>query len=205
METNRPDRLVHERILWERGIRFIAGVDEAGRGPLAGPVVAAAVIFYPGENIPGVRDSKRLSADRRETLFPVIRLRAVAVAVESVSESDIDRINILQATYLAMRRAVANLAIQPEHILVDGRAIPDVPCPQTGIVHGDDRSLSIAAASIVAKVTRDRLMVQLDEQYPEYGFARHKGYGTRDHVLAIRRYGPCPVHRKSFSVQGWAL
>lgn len=203
MKMDGLNRLVYERELWSRGLRLVAGVDEAGRGPLAGPVVAAAVIFHPDQPIPSVRDSKKLTSVERETLFPIIFEQAAAVAVADVSENEIDRINILQATYTAMRRVLEKLALKPEHILVDGYPIPGILHPQTALVGGDDLSLSIGAASIVAKVTRDRLMLLYDSLYPQYGFARHKGYGTRDHVQAIRRHGPCPIHRRSFSMHGW--
>jgi ribonuclease HII len=201
MKTEETDRLQHERRLWSGGLRFVAGVDEAGRGPLAGPVVAAAVVFRPGENIAGVRDSKKLSPEQREALYPLILQRAAASAVEAVSEDEIDRINILQATYAAMRKAVSGLGIEPGHVLVDGYPIPGLPFPQTALVGGDDLSMTIGAASILAKVTRDRMMVEFDRLFPQYGFARHKGYGTREHVRALRQFGPCPIHRKSFTIK----
>jgi len=203
MKERETDRLQYERRLWSSGECFIAGVDEAGRGPLAGPVVAAAVVLRPEENIPGVRDSKKLSPRERETLCPLVMRHSLAVAVGTVPVDEIDQINILQATYRAMREALSRLGIEPTHVLVDGRAIPGLATPQTALVGGDDLSLSIGAASIVAKVTRDRLMADFDRLYPQYGFARHKGYGTREHVLALRTYGPCPIHRKSFVVKGW--
>jgi len=195
--------LIPERQLRERGVSPVAGVDEAGRGPLAGPVVAAAVIFPDDIFIPFVHDSKKLTPDRREALFTVIHEKARAVSVGIVSSGVIDAINILQATYRAMRRAVSGLRIMPSHVLVDGRDGPDFGCGFTPLIRGDRICFSIAAASIVAKVTRDRIMADYDRQYPAYGFARHKGYGTRDHVAAIRKHGPCPIHRRSFHAGGW--
>ena len=186
--------------LWGRGIRLIAGVDEAGRGPLAGPVVAAAVILYPGDSIEGVNDSKMLTESRRETLFSEITSRAVSIGTGIISEKEIDAINILQASLKAMSIAVSNLTVSPEYALIDGNKTPVLRCPGIPIIHGDSRSLSIAAASIIAKVTRDRLMRDLDSRYPQYGFAQHKGYGTRAHRQAIRDFGLCAIHRKSFQV-----
>jgi len=193
------DLLAHERALWERGVAHIAGVDEAGRGPLAGPVCAAAVILPVGCELAGVRDSKRLSPTRREELEPVIRSVAIAVGVGLVDVDVIDRINIYQASLKAMRLALADLAVEPEHVLVDGEVGPRSPFPETPIIGGDDSCLSIAAASIIAKVTRDRIMVEMDGRYPGYGFARHKGYGTPQHLAALGRLGPCPIHRRSFA------
>jgi len=197
------EMLRFEKALWEGGKRYIAGVDEAGRGPLAGPVVASAVIFPPDVSIAGIRDSKQLTPKRREELFREIQNRALAFATGIVSEKEIDRINILQATFKAMRMAIGSLSIRPEHVFIDGLPLPEKIYPQTPIVRGDRRSFSIAAASIVAKVTRDRMMVAYDEIYPQYGFARHKGYGTKQHVEAIRKYGLCEIHRKSFRIKGW--
>jgi len=186
-----------------RGARAVAGVDEAGRGPLAGPVVAAAVILDPDDPIAGVNDSKKLSPKRREALFAQIRTRARAVGVGIVPADEIDRAGILPATRRAMTEAVAALAaagdgIAADHLLIDALTLPDVPLPQDGIIRGDQKSASIAAASIVAKVTRDRLMAELDARHPGYGFLVHKGYPTRDHREAIRRLGPSAVHRRSF-------
>lgn len=195
--------LNNERLLWQKGVRAVAGVDEAGRGPLAGPVVAAAVIFRPDVLIAGVNDSKKLTARRRETCYEQILFEAEAIEVGLVSNQEIDEMNILRATHRAMIKAIRGLQIAPDHILVDGRGLPDPPIPQTAIIGGDAVCFSIAAASIVAKVTRDRLMTEYDVQYPEYGFAKHKGYGTKAHVEAIRKYGPSPLHRKSFHVHGW--
>jgi len=185
--------------LWEAGITRVAGVDEAGVGPLAGPVVAAAVVFAPGAALRGVDDSKRLTPTRRTALEAEIRALALGVGVGIVDVSDIDRLNIYRAALEAMRRAVLALPVSPDHVLVDARRIPDITAPQTALVHGDARSFSIAAASIVAKVTRDRLMHDLDARYPEYGFRDHMGYGTPQHLAAIDRHGPCPAHRRSFA------
>lgn len=176
----------------------MAGVDEAGRGPLAGPVVAAAVVFIRHEPLPGLNDSKRLSASQREALFFYIA-RSAIIGVGVASERVIDRINIFQATRTAMRQAVLNLSCTPQLVLADGRIRLDIPMEQRSLVRGDGKSASIAAASIVAKVHRDALMRHLDGQYPEYGFAQHKGYGTPDHLERLRRIGPSPVHRRSFS------
>lgn len=194
--------LRYERRLWETGISYVAGIDEAGRGPLAGPVVAAAVIFRPAVFIPGVNDSKKLSPRRREALYDRIMDTAVAVATGIVHEQEIDRINILKATHKAMRICVGTLDQKPEHLLIDGRGLPERFYPQTAIEGGDRCCFSIAAASIIAKVTRDRMMLEYDEMFPEYGFARHKGYGTRQHIEAIRLHGQCPIHRRSFHVKG---
>jgi len=179
------------------GHAIVCGVDEAGRGPWAGPVCAAAVILDV-HNIPfGLNDSKKLSEARRELLFPEI-MRAADVGVGLVSAQEIDQINILQATYLAMQRAVAGLRLKPTLALIDGNRAPILSCATQTIIGGDAKSLSIAAASIIAKVTRDRLMVNLHEAFPHYGFARHKGYGTAFHAAALAKHGPCTEHRKSF-------
>jgi ribonuclease HII len=191
-----------ERELWEKGVRRIAGVDEAGRGPLAGPVVAAAVILPQTVFLPGLDDSKKLSKGRRETLYDLIRSRAEAVSVGSADHAEIDRTNILRASLRAMRESIEGLPLQPDRVLVDGSHLPGSRFPERAIVDGDARSLSIAAASVIAKVTRDRLMVAYDKTYPEYGFARHKGYGTADHIAALRAVGPCPIHRRSFRIVG---
>ncbi len=188
-----------ERKLRARGIGPIAGVYEAGRGPLAGPVVAAAVILPEDLLISGLNDSKALSADRRETLFDRIGETALAVSVGRADSGEIDRLNILQATHLAMRRALETLSLLPERVLVDGNSLPNGPYPEIAVVDGDATSLSIAAASIVAKVTRDRLMAEYDRQFPGYGFSRHKGYGSADHLRALAERGPCPIHRQTFS------
>ena len=195
--------LKYERGLWEKGLQYVAGIDEAGRGPLAGPVVAAAVIFPSDVYIEGIDDSKKLSPHRREGLFEKIQDEAMAVATGIVSEREIDRINILQASFKAMRMAIGSLGIRPEHVLIDGQPLPEKFYPQTPIVGGDRKSFSVAAASIVAKVTRDRMMVAYDETYPQYGFAQHKGYGTKKHVQALLVHGPCEIHRRTFRIKGW--
>lgn len=189
----------HEGLAWRSGVSRIAGVDEAGRGPLAGPVVAAAVVVTPQHKIRGVADSKLLPPDKREALYAVIHERALAVGVAVVDHVTIDRINILQATRLAMAEALRQLAVAPELVITDYVALADLPCPQKNLVDGDARCASVAAASIVAKVTRDRLMLELDKAFPDYGFARHKGYATAEHLAALDRFGPCPVHRRSFA------
>ena len=178
---------------------WIAGVDEAGRGPLAGAVYAAAVILDPNHPIQGLKDSKKLSEKRREILFQEIteKSRSWAVAIASVEE--IDRLNILQATFLAMQRAVAGLSIAPTRVLVDGSMTPKLPYPVEAIIQGDATVEAISAASILAKVLRDRSMLELDQRHPNYGFAKHKGYGTKEHMIALQKHGPCPEHRRSFS------
>jgi ribonuclease HII len=179
------------------GHALICGIDEAGRGPWAGPVVASAVILN-RNNVPqGLNDSKKLNHEKREALFDPI-LNSADVGIGIISAAEIDDINILQATYLAMQRAVEKLTTLPDFALVDGNRAPPLPCKVQTIIKGDSLSLSIAAASIIAKVTRDRLMVDLDAQYPNYGFAKHKGYGTAVHAAALEKYGPCTEHRKSF-------
>lgn len=190
--------LQYEAGLHARGVRFVAGVDEAGRGPLAGPVVAAAVILPEGFFIPGVDDSKKLTAAKREALYGVILASAVAAGTGIVGHEEIDSINILQATFRAMHQALAALSVVPGHILVDGNRFSGTGIPFTTIVDGDALSHSIAAASIIAKVTRDRLLCDYDRLYPAYGFARHKGYGTAQHRAAIVAHGPCPIHRRTF-------
>jgi len=187
-----------EREAWRHGLRLVAGVDEAGRGPLAGPVAAAAVILNPARRIPGLRDSKLLTPGRRVHLEQAIRRRALGVGVAVVEAERIDAVNILEATRLAMAEAIRRLSRPPDLVLVDALAVPGLGCPQRAIVHGDRRSASIAAASIVAKVTRDALMADYDRLYPGYGFGDHKGYGTRAHREALARLGPCPLHRRSF-------
>jgi ribonuclease HII len=188
-----------ESALWQRGLPRIAGVDEAGRGCLAGPVVAAAVVLAPDARIDGLDDSKKLTPAAREVLFEAIVADALAVGIGQGSPAEIDTLNILNASLEAMRRAVQNLSLPPDHLLIDGnRPIADAPWSQDTIVKGDARSLSVAAASIVAKVTRDRLMVHLHDDYPEYGWAGHKGYPTASHYAALRTHGPSPHHRRSF-------
>ena len=177
---------------------YVCGIDEAGRGPLAGPVVSAAVILPKGMLIPYVNDSKKLTERRRELLYPEIMEKALAVGVGIVSPERIDEINILQATYEAMRQALSQLPVHPDVLLNDAVRIPGVDIPQVPIVKGDAKSISIACASVIAKVTRDRMMVEYDQLYPEYGFAGHKGYGSAAHMEALRQIGPCPIHRKTF-------
>lgn len=187
-----------ERRLRRQGLGRIAGVDEAGRGPLAGPVVAAAVIFPPGFADSRINDSKRLDARRREELVPVITGAAVSWAVAASSEAEIDALNILQATLRAMERAVASLQSVPDYVLVDGSIMPGVLVPGEAVIGGDGRVGCIAAASILAKVHRDRLMRAHHERWPVYGFDRNKGYGTPAHLAALTNHGPCPIHRRSF-------
>jgi ribonuclease HII len=184
---------------WRRGCARIAGVDESGRGPLAGPVVAAAVILDARTRIDGLDDCKRLPPEERERLFGVIALEALAVGVAEVDAATIDRINILAATRVAMGRALSSLGVDPELVLTDFVELAGLDCPQRNLVRGDQRSASIAAASIVAKVTRDRLMEAAGRQYPQYGFGQNKGYATPAHRAAIWQHGPCPLHRQSFA------
>jgi len=178
---------------------LVAGVDEAGRGPLAGPVVAAAVILDDCQPIAGLADSKKLSAARREALYDEIRAKALCCCIAQASVEEIDRLNILQATLLAMQRAVAGLRLKPGLVLVDGNRLPLLEMRAEAIVKGDAKVAAISAASILAKVTRDRGLEQLDRLHPQYGFARHKGYGTPEHLQALRVHGPCPEHRRSFA------
>lgn len=187
-----------ERVLWKSGIRAIAGVDEVGVGPLAGPVVAAAVVFPPNTELAGIDDSKQLDAEQRTKLAATIREFAIAIGIGSAEVGEIDHLNIYHAALLAMRRAVEALPLAPEHVLVDARVIPGVSVPQNCFNKGDGINFSIAAASIIAKTYRDRLMEDFEKEYPGYGFAQHKGYGTPEHQNAIRELGPCPIHRLSF-------
>ena len=183
---------------YAQGLQFICGVDEAGRGPLAGPVCAAAVILPPHIEIPGLNDSKKLTDKRRRELMPIIKEQAIAYGIAFADEKEIDDINILQATFLAMERAVSALSVKPEILLIDGNREKDFKIPVETIVKGDSRSASIAAASVLAKVTRDDYLLQMAQQYPEYGFDVHKGYGTKAHYAAIEKHGPCPIHRMTF-------
>lgn len=180
------------------GYNVIAGIDEAGRGPLAGPVVASAVVLPDKCRLMGINDSKKLTEIKRERLFPQIVENAVAIGVGIVDEQVIDEINILQATIQAMRKAIETLKINPDYILVDALVIPDIGIEQIAIEKGDSLSMSVATASIVAKVTRDRLMMEYDKKYPQYNFAKHKGYGTKEHIEAISKFGPCKIHRRTF-------
>ncbi len=202
VERQHPDA-AHEHKLHDLGFRLVAGIDEVGRGPLAGPVTAAAVVM-PGE-IPDtwfglIRDSKQMSSERREFAYEQIQYHALAVGVGAGSHAEIDEMGIVAATRLAMTRALDSLGVTPDHLLIDALTLPAVNVPQTPIVKGDAISISIAAASIVAKVTRDRLMAESYEpSHPGYGFARNKGYGTAEHMAALEKLGPCPIHRQSFA------
>jgi ribonuclease HII len=207
MSAKLSDRFEFERALWRQNLALVAGVDEAGRGPLAGPVVAAAAILpsrWAESGLPreldGLNDSKQLTAAQREKFFEFITgCGDIEFGIAEVDAAQIDEINILQATHRAMNDALAQLNPPPQHALVDGRAVKTMRVPQTAIVQGDARSYSIAAASVLAKVTRDRLMLEFHAQFPEYGFAEHKGYGTAKHLAAIAQFGACPIHRKSFA------
>ena len=198
MKENPVDLWRYEREAFAEGFAVVCGVDEAGRGPLAGPVCAAAVILPRETVIEGLNDSKKLTDQKRRALYDVITERAVAYGIAFASEQEIDEINILQATFLAMERAMQKLTVRPQLALIDGNRAKDFGLPVRTIVSGDALSASIAAASILAKVTRDRLMEELDGQYPQYGFAVHKSYGTKRHYEALRAFGPCPIHRRTF-------
>ena len=190
----------HELTLRDSGIFPVAGIDEAGRGPLAGSVVCAAVILPLEISLLGLDDSKKLSHRRREALYSeIIQNPAIRWSVVHISSKEIDRLNILRATHAGMRRAWEKLDPRPSHVLIDGLPVPDFPCAQTALVGGDGLSLSIAAASVIAKVERDRAMLEYDRLYPEYGFAKHKGYPTAEHFAKLRQHGPCPIHRRSFA------
>ena len=187
-----------ENTWFEKGVEIICGVDEAGRGPLAGPVCAAAVILPPNAEIPGLNDSKKLSDKKRRELFPIIKEQAIAYGIAFVDHQTIDEINILQATYMAMGQAIAQLSVKPDLALIDGNRAADFGVPTETVVHGDSLSASIAAASVLAKVSRDDYMLKMAEEYPQYGFEIHKGYGTKAHYAAITEYGTSPIHRMSF-------
>ena len=189
--------LDYDARFWKEGLS-VAGVDEAGRGPLAGPVVACAVVLPAWTSVPGLDDSKRLSPSRREELYDVVRKVASAVSVARAEPEEIDLLNIHNATLLAMKRALEGLDLRPDYVLVDGKFLPEVDLPGETVVGGDGRSACIAAASVVAKVERDRLMAEYDRIYPQYGFAKHKGYPTPEHLRALREHGPCPIHRRTF-------
>lgn len=197
-EERYKSMLIIEKEKTAEGYNLICGVDEAGRGPLAGAVYAAAVILPQGIVIPGLNDSKKISEKRRENLFEVIIEKAAAYSIASVDEKRIDEINILNATFEAMNKAVNSLSIQPDYVLIDGNRIKGMSIPHETVVKGDAKSASIAAASILAKVSRDRYITKLAEKYPEYGFEKHKGYGTAAHNEAILKYGPCEIHRRTF-------
>ncbi len=198
---NAEEKLSFERALLVKGIKYIAGVDEVGRGPLAGPVVCAAVVMPLSEEeiIVGVDDSKKLSAKKREQLAEEIKKRALAYTMVEVSEKEIDEINILQATRLGMKKALETLSIPPETVLTDGNMTLDISFPQQSVIHGDALSYSIGAASIIAKVYRDKLMDEYAKEYPQYAFESNKGYGTAAHIQAIKEYGLCPIHRRTFT------
>lgn len=198
-ESDELDLWYYERKAMANGCKVVAGVDEAGRGPLAGPVVAAAVILPPFCELDGVKDSKRLSPQQRDSAFRKIRELAVGIGIGIVEETDIDRLNILQATYRAMRGAISGLLRDVDFVLVDGFPILGYTQRQEGIVGGDGKSISIAAASVVAKVVRDRIMRLYDEYFPNYGFAKHKGYPTEEHIKMLSIHGVCEIHRRSFS------
>lgn len=187
-----------EQSFFDKGIQILCGVDEAGRGPLAGPVCAAAVILPPNAEIPGLNDSKKLTDKRRRELYPVIMEKAVAYGIGFADHNEIDKVNILQATFLAMERAMAQLSVRPELALIDGNREKNFGIPVKTVIHGDSLSASIAAASILAKVTRDDLMLKMAEEYPQYGFEIHKGYGTKAHYQALAQHGPSPIHRMTF-------
>lgn len=195
---SQQDMWVIEQGHFDRGIKIICGVDEAGRGPLAGPVCAAAVILSPNAEIPGLNDSKKLSDKKRRELYPIIKEQAIAYGIAFADHKEIDEINILQATYLAMERAINQLSVKPDLALIDGNRAKDFGVPVETVVHGDSLSASIAAASVLAKVTRDDYMLQMAEEYPGYDFEIHKGYGTKAHYAALTAKGPSPIHRMTF-------
>ncbi len=189
----------YENAAKSKGFKLVCGVDEAGRGPLAGPVCAAAVILPENAVIEGLNDSKKLSEKKREELYDVIKEKAIAFCVAYGTLEEIETLNILQATFLAMNRAIDGLAVKPDFALIDGNRVPkDIKIPCETVVKGDGKSMSVAAASVLAKVTRDRLMLEYDKKYPEYDFKKHKGYGTKEHTELIKKYGPCEIHRMSF-------
>lgn len=193
-----PCSLVHERALWKQGIRRVAGIDEAGRGPLAGPVVVAAVVLAERFRLRDLDDSKKLDAKKRDGLFQHLST-SVEWSVSVLDHDVIDRLNILRATHHGMREVCVKLSVPADHALIDGLPVPDFPIPHTALVGGDGLSKSIAAASIIAKVTRDRIMEEMDTLYPQYGFRQHKGYATAAHLAKLREHGPCPIHRFSFA------
>jgi len=197
-DNGRRDLFFYENRLAGKGFKAVAGIDEAGRGPLAGPVVAAAVILPVGVDLPGVTDSKKLTPLKRERLFEDINQRALSVGVGIADAGEVDQINILQATLLAMKRAVEDLSFLPDYLLIDGINTINMDTPQKAVTKGDSLSISIASASIIAKVTRDRMMEEYHGKHPEYDFASHKGYGSKKHMEAIATHGPSPIHRKTF-------
>ena len=198
-EARIQQMLVEEKKLWQQGFLMLAGIDEAGRGPLAGPVVAAACILPVRFDLPGLNDSKMLTESKREKLYSQIQAQAIDYALGSAEPAEIDALNILQATKLAMKRAIEGLKVRPHYLMIDALTLPTVKLPQLALIGGDLISATIAAASILAKVTRDRLMVEIDTLYPEYAFSKNKGYGTSEHMQVLRRLGPCPLHRRSFA------
>ncbi|RDY28781.1 ribonuclease HII [Romboutsia weinsteinii] len=198
-EDERLEKInIYENEGYSKGYVYIGGIDEAGRGPLAGPVVASVVVFKPNTKIEGVNDSKKLSEAKRDELFDIIKEEALDYGIGIVNHEEIDEFNILNATYMAMKKAVNCLDKTPDYLLIDAATIPGIDIDQKPLVKGDSKSISIAAASILAKVTRDSIMYQYDEMYPEYGFKSHKGYGTKEHYEAIEKHGITPIHRKSF-------
>lgn len=192
------DLLKYEKDLYKNGVNLIAGVDEVGRGPLVGPVVAAAVILPINYHLDGLNDSKKLTEKKRERFYDILMQEAIAIGIGEASAKEIDEINIYQASKLAMMRALKNLKIKPEHVLVDAMPLKEIDIPSTSIIHGDALSLSIAAASVIAKVTRDRMMIELDKKYPEYGFAQHKGYPTKKHLEVLQKYGVLDNYRFTY-------
>ena len=198
LEQKLLEMKAYEKDLYSKGVKYIAGIDEVGRGPLAGPVVAAAVILPEEFDVIGINDSKKLSEKKRDELFDVIKEKALAYSFGVVDNEVIDEINILEATKKAMKEAVMRLGIEPDHLLIDAVKLADVDIPQTSIIKGDEKSISVAAASILAKVTRDRMMVEYAEEYTHYAFEKNKGYGTKAHYEGIEKAGICPIHRKTF-------
>jgi ribonuclease HII len=200
-ERRIEEMLSRERRLWNDGISYVAGLDEVGVGPFAGPVVAAAVIFTKGVFIKGIKDSKQLDHKKRLYLDQQIRRTAIGIGIGLVDVEEIDRLNIYNASLKAMRLALINLNMKAQRVLIDGRKVPDIGIPQEAITNGDQKVFSIAAASIIAKVHRDKIMIEYDKEFPEYGFAKHKGYGTAEHIMAIKIHGQSPIHRRSFDWQ----
>ena len=197
-QYNFEEKLKFENELYNEGYKYVGGADEVGRGPLAGPVVCAAVIMKKGSRIEGIDDSKKLSPKKREELYDKIIADAISYSIEYIFENEIDEINILQATKKCMARAINNLSVKPDMMLIDALDKLEISCASKAIIHGDALSYSIGAASILAKVSRDRFMTELDKKYPQYGFAENKGYGTKQHIEAIKKYGPCEIHRRTF-------
>ncbi len=199
MKDQKINLYEYEEALYDQGNQLICGVDEAGRGPLAGPVVVAACILPPFLRIDGINDSKQLTAKKRAELFKIIVKNAVAYHIVFISEADVDLLNIYQATKKGMLEAIQGLEVAPDHVLIDAMPLGELKIPHTSIIHGDARCASVAAASILAKVTRDEYMEKMDVKYPNYGFKKNKGYGTKVHMEALEKYGPCPIHRKTYA------